>query len=90
MMRPSSDWRRPVSRWSSSATGRSTSPDEERLDELNMQLLQRLNESGEVFLSHTRVGGTYALSLAIGNIRTTSRTSRGHGNLRLKAAQSLS
>jgi aromatic-L-amino-acid decarboxylase len=46
--------------------------DGERIDELNMQLLQRLNASGEVFLSHTRVGGKYALRLAIGNIRTTS------------------
>ena len=46
--------------------------DEVRLDELNMQLLQQLNSSGEVFLSHTRVHGRYALRLAIGNIRTTS------------------
>jgi aromatic-L-amino-acid decarboxylase len=45
--------------------------DEQRLDELNMQLLQQLNSSGEVFLSHTRVSGKYALRLAIGNIRTT-------------------
>ena len=45
---------------------------EARIDELNMLLLQRLNATGEVFLSHTRVGGRYALRLAIGNIRTTS------------------
>lgn len=46
--------------------------DEVRLDELNVELLQRLNSSGEVFLSHTRVNGRYGLRLAIGNIRTTS------------------
>lgn len=37
----------------------------------NVLLLQQLNNTGEVFLSHTRVKGTYALRLAIGNIRTT-------------------
>ncbi|NJD11578.1 MAG: amino acid decarboxylase [Gemmatimonadetes bacterium] len=35
------------------------------------RLLERLNATGEVFLSHTRVKGTYGLRLAIGNIRTT-------------------
>ena len=47
--------------------------DEPARDEANALLLQRLNESGEVFLSHTRVRGRYALRLAIGNIRTTER-----------------
>jgi aromatic-L-amino-acid/L-tryptophan decarboxylase len=37
-----------------------------------MRVLQRLNESGEVYLSHTRVAGRYALRLAIGNIRTSA------------------
>ncbi len=45
--------------------------DEERLDGLNQALLDRVNESGEVFLSHTRVAGRYAIRLAIGNLRTT-------------------
>lgn len=63
---------------------------EERLDELNMQLLQRLNESGEVFLSHTRVGGRYALRLAIGNIRTTSAHVARAWQLAKEAAESLS
>jgi aromatic-L-amino-acid decarboxylase len=63
---------------------------EERLDELNMQLLQRLNESGEVFLSHTRVGGRYAIRLAIGNIRTTSAHVARAWQLAKEAAESLS
>jgi aromatic-L-amino-acid/L-tryptophan decarboxylase len=49
-------------------------PDVERadvLDRLNARMLQRINASGEVFLSHTKVDGRYALRLAIGNIRTT-------------------
>jgi aromatic-L-amino-acid/L-tryptophan decarboxylase len=45
---------------------------EEVLDQMNTRVLQRLNESGEVFLSHTRVAGRYALRLAIGNIRTSA------------------
>jgi aromatic-L-amino-acid/L-tryptophan decarboxylase len=45
---------------------------EDVLDQMNMRVLQRLNESGEVYLSHTRVAGRYALRLAIGNIRTSA------------------
>jgi aromatic-L-amino-acid decarboxylase len=40
-------------------------------DEENEALLQRVNASGEIFLSHTRLGGRYVLRLAIGNARTT-------------------
>lgn len=45
--------------------------DEARLDELNARILERVNASGEVFLSHTRVRDRFALRLAIGNLRTT-------------------
>ena len=41
------------------------------LDEHNAALLDRLNQKREVFLSHTRVRGSYALRIAIGNIHTT-------------------
>jgi aromatic-L-amino-acid decarboxylase len=40
-------------------------------DEENETLLERVNASGEVFLSHTRLDGRYVLRLAIGNARTT-------------------
>jgi aromatic-L-amino-acid decarboxylase len=40
-------------------------------DEANERLLERVNASGEVFLSHTRLGDRYALRLAIGSFRTT-------------------
>ena len=40
-------------------------------DALNEELLNRVNASGEVFLSHTRLDGTFVLRLAIGNLRTT-------------------
>ena len=40
-------------------------------DAENERLLERVNGSGEVFLSHTRLYGRYVLRLAIGNFRTT-------------------
>jgi aromatic-L-amino-acid/L-tryptophan decarboxylase len=40
-------------------------------DEDNERLLARANESGELFISHTRLAGRYVLRLAIGNERTT-------------------
>jgi aromatic-L-amino-acid decarboxylase len=40
-------------------------------DEFNATLLDRLNASGEVFLSHTKLNGRYTLRLAIGNLHTT-------------------
>ena len=41
------------------------------LDALNEQLLDSVNASGQVFLSHTRINGRFALRLAVGHIRTT-------------------
>ena len=40
-------------------------------DEHNEEIVERVNRSGELFLSHTRVAGRYVLRLAIGNERTT-------------------
>jgi aromatic-L-amino-acid decarboxylase len=40
-------------------------------DEANERLLERVNDTGEVFLSHTRLAGRYVLRLAVGNFRTT-------------------
>jgi aromatic-L-amino-acid decarboxylase len=41
------------------------------LDEHNERVLQKVNAMREVFLSHTRVRGSYAIRVAIGNIHTT-------------------
>jgi aromatic-L-amino-acid/L-tryptophan decarboxylase len=60
---------------------------EDVLDQMNMRVLQQLNESGEVYLSHTRVAGRYALRLAIGNIRTAAVHVERAWQLARKAAE---
>jgi aromatic-L-amino-acid/L-tryptophan decarboxylase len=40
-------------------------------DEHNEEIVERVNRSGELFLSHTRLEDRYVLRLAIGNERTT-------------------
>jgi len=40
-------------------------------NEMNERLLERVNASGEVFISHARLGEKYSLRLAVGNYRTT-------------------
>ncbi len=43
----------------------------EGTDEENEALMSRVNQSGEIFLSHTKLNGRYVLRLTIGNARTT-------------------
>jgi len=47
--------------------------DPDALDELNARLLDSVNATGDVFLSHTQLAGRFALRLAIGHIRTTEK-----------------
>src|SRR5262249_13100157 len=42
-------------------------------DEASERLLHRLNESGKIYLTHTRVNGAYTLRLAIGGVWTQRR-----------------
>ncbi len=44
----------------------------EALDRVQIELLERVNASGEVYLSHTRLDPGIALRVAIGNLRTTA------------------
>jgi aromatic-L-amino-acid decarboxylase len=47
--------------------------DEQVLEAMNRAILERVNASGDVFLSHTKLGTAYVIRLAIGNIRTTEQ-----------------
>ncbi len=40
------------------------------LDEFNERLMHAVNATGDIFISHTRIDGVFALRLAIGNLRT--------------------
>jgi aromatic-L-amino-acid/L-tryptophan decarboxylase len=42
-------------------------------DDENAMLLERVNASGELFISHARLNGRYVLRLALGNVRTTEQ-----------------
>ena len=54
--------------------GGRTLPDTQlQLDELNARILESVNASGDVFLSHTKIDGCFALRLAVGHIRTEER-----------------
>lgn len=44
--------------------------DEGELESLNASIMGAVNATGEVFISHTKIDGTYAIRLAIGNLRT--------------------
>jgi aromatic-L-amino-acid decarboxylase len=41
------------------------------VDRLNMVLMERVNASGDVFLSHTRLDAGIAVRVAVGNLGTT-------------------
>jgi aromatic-L-amino-acid decarboxylase len=55
-------------RWTggASATG-------EELDARNALIMDAVNRTGEIFLSHTRLEGQFTIRLAIGNLRTEER-----------------
>jgi len=48
-------------------------PVEVTLAALNEQLMAAINASGDVFISHTRLAGRFALRVALGGIRTEAR-----------------
>lgn len=45
--------------------------DAEALDRINEAIVQRVNTSGEAYMTHTRLGGRTVLRVGIGNVRTT-------------------
>ncbi len=51
--------------------------EENGLDELNRRLLERVNASGRVFLTHTTLRGKYTIRLVVGQRTTEERHVRG-------------
>ena len=47
--------------------------DRAALNKLNEELMNSVNDTGHIFISHTKLNGRYTLRLAIGNIRTEER-----------------
>jgi len=43
------------------------------IDRLNERVMNHVNDSGRIFLSHTRIDGVFVLRVAIGNVRTERR-----------------
>jgi aromatic-L-amino-acid decarboxylase len=63
---------------------------ETALDAANERLLEDVNRTGDVFLSHTRLGGRIALRIAIGHLRTTEQHVRRAWELLQEHATALS
>jgi len=61
----------------------------ERLDAHNAALLAAVNATGEIFISHTMLGGRYALRLAIGNQRSALDDVEAAWNVLRRCAESL-
>ncbi len=60
-------------------------------DQVHQHVLDIVNASGEVFLSHTKLDGVFVFRLAIGNINTTERhVARAWELLRLAASRTSS
>jgi aromatic-L-amino-acid decarboxylase len=61
--------------------------DRAAIDTFNERLMERVNATGEAFLSHTRLDDRLVLRLAIGNLRTTdAHVARAWTLLKLHAA----
>ncbi len=59
-------------------------------DRLNEAIMHAVNAGGEMFVSHTKLGGRFTLRLSIGNIRTSEGHVGAAWNLLQGAAASLS
>jgi aromatic-L-amino-acid decarboxylase len=65
----------------------SAQTDETAVDTFNERLLDSVNRTGEVFFSHTRLQGRFAIRMAIGNLHTTeAHVARAWTLLREQAA----
>jgi aromatic-L-amino-acid/L-tryptophan decarboxylase len=63
--------------------------DEAQLEILNASIMHAVNATGEVFISHTKIDGRYAIRLAIGNLRTQRSDVEHAWRILKREAQSL-
>ena len=63
--------------------------DEAAVDDHNAAIMEAVNHSGEVFLSHTRLHGRFTIRLAIGNLRTERRNVERAWELLQQAAKEV-
>ncbi|CAN5857656.1 pyridoxal-dependent decarboxylase [soil metagenome] len=62
---------------------------DEEIDRFNEALLESVNQSGEVFLSHTRLNGRFVIRIAVGNLHTTEQHVRRAWDLLRRQASAL-
>jgi aromatic-L-amino-acid decarboxylase len=60
-----------------------------RLDAWNEEILSRVNASGRIYLSHTRLGGRFSLRVTLGNLRARTEHVERCWNLLEAAAGGL-
>jgi glutamate/tyrosine decarboxylase-like PLP-dependent enzyme len=70
-------------------TCRRAAVSEEALDAANERLINLVNQTGDVFLSHTRLRGRIVLRIAIGHLETTDRHVRRAWDLLVEHAAAL-
>ena len=58
-------------------------------DELNERIMKEINTSGEIFLTHTKLGGRFALRLCVGQTRTEAEHVARAWNLIVRAAKRM-
>ncbi|MCL4812638.1 MAG: amino acid decarboxylase [Vicinamibacteraceae bacterium] len=63
--------------------------DEEALERFNQALMDAVNDTGRLFISHTKLAGRFTLRLAIGNIHTMERHVRDAWDLIVSTAARL-
>ena len=76
-------------RWKPAASSGAVPWNEAALDAANEKLVDVVNQTGEVFLSHTRLRGRIALRIAIGHLRTTEQHVRRAWDLLQQHAEAL-
>jgi aromatic-L-amino-acid decarboxylase len=63
--------------------------DDALVDAHNAAMMEAVNRSGAVFLSHTKLGGRFTIRLAVGNLRTERRHVQGAWDALERAAKEV-